>query len=180
MSTRALLAVYVNGKLEKTYFHHWDGYVSWLGNILRTFTNITAFNLNNHDNIAGYNKMPNYKVRSIINERSPIKLLQPLLDSEGGFCEETNFSDYWCLEYLYRINFTFDPKASYHFWDAELQYTKKIRKVSKTWKPLKKFIPLIHYEGVHYITENDRPITSLLYKLVKPCIMPVAPEPEKK
>ena len=180
MSTRALLAVYVNGTLEKTYFHHWDGYLSHLGNILRTFTDIVELQLNNRDTIHGYNTMSKNMVKQTIKERYPIDLLTPLMESEGGFREKPNFSNYWCLEYLYRINFTFNPKETYQFWKADLQYTKEIKRVSNTWKEQKKFIPLIEYEGVHYITEHDIPISSILYNRVKPCIMPEQPKSLKQ
>ena len=176
MSTRALLAIYENGKLTATYFHHWDGYVNYLGNILRTFANIVGHQMNDRDNID--RKLPEAQKVEIIKARSGHELLKPFMELEKGFCLENNFTDWWCLEYIYRINFVYDPTASYFNWDTKLEYTTEIARVGKTWEPLKKFTPLVCYEGVHYITENDRPIPSMLYGKVKEREMPSKPEPE--
>ena len=176
MSTRALLAIYENGKLTATYFHHWDGYVSWLGNILRTFTNIVGHNLNDRDNLDS--KLTDKQAGQIVKSRSGLKMLKPLFEIENGFSLENNFEDWWCLEYIYRINFVYDPKASYFKWDTTLEYTTQIAPVDKKWKPLEKFIPLVCYEGVHYITESDSPIPPMLYGKVKYRELPAPPEPE--
>lgn len=178
MSTRALLAIYENGKLTATYFHHWDGYVSWLGNILRTFTNIVGHNMNDRDNLAS--KLTDKQAGEIVKSRSGLEMLKPLLEIENGFSLENNFEDWWCLEYIYRINFVYDPKASYFNWATTLEYTTQIAPMDKKWKPLEKFIPLFCYEGVHYITENDSPIPAILYGKVKEREMPSKPEPEPK
>lgn len=178
MSTRALVAIYENGKLTATYFHHWDGYVSWLGNILRTFTNIVGHNMNERGSLA--RKLTDKEIDKIVKSRSGHEMLKPLFEIENGFSLENNFSDWWCLEYIYRINFVYDPKASYFKWDTTLEYTTQIAPVDKTWKPMEKFTPLVCYEGVHYITENDRPIPSMLYGKVKEREMPSPPEPEPK
>lgn len=178
MSTRALLAIYENGKLTATYFHHWDGYVSWLGNILRTFTNIVGHNINDRDNLD--QTLTEAQKDEIIKGRSGHDLLKPLFEIENGFSRETHFRDWWCLEYIYRINFVSDQKASYFKWDTTLQYTTEIAPVGKTWEDLDKFIPLVCYEGVHYITENDRPIPAMLYGKVKERELPAPPVPVSK
>lgn len=180
MSTRALLAIYENGKLTATYFHHWDGYVSWLGNILRTFTNIVGHNINDRDNLD--RTLTEAQKDEIVKGRSGHDLLKPLFEIENGFSLETHFKDWWCLEYIYRINFTFDPKASYSKWDVSLDYTKVIGPLSEKWKEDSSFTPLIEYEGVHYITEtnHERPIHELLYGKVANRELPSKPEPEAK
>ena len=174
MSTRALLAVYENGKLKTTYFHHWDGYLGWLGNILKSFKEIIVNSLNNRDNIPPNTNLK--QVAEIIKQRSGMDVLQRLIDIEGGFRKVTDFKEYYCLEYIYRINFNFDENASYRKWDVTLDYTTDISKVQKTWKPMKKFTPLIEYEGVHYVTESDCNISSELYGKVKPYKMPEKPQ----
>ena len=174
MSTRALLAVYENGKLKTTYFHHWDGYLGWLGNILKSFTEIIENRLNNRDNIP-LNTNRN-QVTEIIKKRSGMELLQQLIDIEGGFRKVTDFTEYYCLEYIYRINFNFDENDSYRNWVVKLDYTTDIAKVQKTWKPMKKFTPLIEYEGVHYFTESDCIISSELYGKLKQYKMPEKPQ----
>lgn len=174
MSTRALLAVYENGKLKTTYFHHWDGYLGWLGNILKSFKEIMVTSLNNRDNIPPNTNLK--QVAEIIKQRSGMDVLQRLIDIEGGFRKVTDFKEYYCLEYIYRINFNFDENASYRKWDVTLDYTTDISKVQKTWKPIKKFTPLIEYEGVHYVTESDYNISSELYGKVKPYTMPEKPQ----
>ena len=174
MSTRALLAVYENGKLKTTYFHHWDGYLGCLGNILKSFKEIITTRLNSRDNIP-FNATRN-QVAEIIKKRSGMDLLQRLIDIEGGFRKVTDFKEYYCLEYIYRINFNFDENASYSNWVVTLDYTTDISKVQKTWKPIKKFTPLIEYEGVHYFTESDCIICSELYGKVKPYKMPEKPQ----
>ena len=174
MSTRALLAVYENGKLKTTYFHHWDGYIGWLGNILKSFTRIMSNSLNNRENIPPNTNLN--QVAEIIKKRSGMDLLQRLIDIEGGFRKVTDFKEYYCLEYIYRINVNFDDNASYRNWDVTLDYTTDIAKVQKTWKPMKKFTPLIEYEGVHYVTESDYTISSTLYGKVKPYKMPEKPQ----
>jgi hypothetical protein len=103
MSTRALVAIYENGKLTATYFHHWDGYVSWLGNILRTFTNIVGHNMNDRENLDS--KLTDKQAGPIVKSRSGLEMLKPLFEIENGFSLENNFEDWWCLEYIYRINF---------------------------------------------------------------------------
>lgn len=175
MSTRALLAIYENGKLTATYFHHWDGYVNYLGNILRTFANIVGHQINDRDNID--RKLTEAQKTEIVKARSGHELLKPFMELEKGFSLENNFNDWWCLEYIYRINFVYDPKASYFNWDTKLEYTTEIARVGKTWEDLKKFTPLICYEGVHYSTESDRPIPSMLYGKVKERELPAPPVP---
>lgn len=178
MSTRALVAIYENGKLKATYFHPWDGYVSWLGNILRTFANIVGHNMNDTDNLDS--KLKVKEKDEIVKSRSGLEMLKTLFEIENGFCLEDNFTVWWCLEYIYRINFVYDPKASYFKWDTKLEYTTKIARVDKTWKPLKKFTPLVCYEGVHYATETDLPIPSILYGKVKSRELPAPPVPITK
>lgn len=181
MSTRALVGIYVNGKLTKFYFHHWDGYLNGLGNMLQTFVSIVGTNLNERGDIPY--SISNAKVNTILKKRSGPDMLKKFFDLENGFCDEgTTFSDWWCLEYIYRINFTFDPKASYSKWDVSLDYTKEIAPLPEKWKEDSKFTPLIEYEGVHYITEtnHERPIHELLYGKVANRELPSKPEPEAK
>lgn len=181
MSTRALVAIYVNGKLNKFHFHHWDGYLNGLGNTLQTFVSIVGTALNERGDIPY--SVPKTKVNTILKKRSGPDMLQKFFDLENGFCDEgTTFADWWCLEYIYRINFTFDPKASYHKWDVSLDYTKEIAPLPEKWKEDNKFTPLIEYEGVHYITEtyHERPIHELLYGKVANRELPSNPEAEAK
>lgn len=181
MSTRALVAIYVNGKIKKLYFHHWDGYLNGLGNTFLTFVSIVGHQLNERDSIP--HSVPNTNVNTILKKRSGPDMLKKLFDLENGFCDEgTTFADWWCLEYIYRINFTFDPKDCYNKWDVSLDYTKEIAPVANKWKEESKFTPLIEYEGVHYLTEtsHERPIHSDLYGKVGNRELPQKPEPEAK
>lgn len=178
MSTRALVAIYENGKLKATYFHHCDGYVSWLGNMLRTFANIVGHNMNDTDNLD--RKLKVKEKNEIVKSRSGLEMLKPLFEIENGFSLETNFDDWWCLEYIYRINFVYDPKESYFKWDTTLEYTTEIAPVDNTWKTMEKFTPLVCYEGVHYITESDHPIPTILYGKVKSRELPAPPVPITK
>ena len=181
MSTRALVGIYVNGKLNKIYFHHWDGYLNGLGNTLRTFVSIVRTALNKREDIPY--SVPNSKLNTILKKRSGPDMLKKFFDLENGFCDEgTTFLDGWCLEYTYRINFTSDPKASNCKWDVSLDYKKVIGPLSEKWKEDSNFTPLIEYEGVHYITETNHewPIHELLYGKVANRELPSKPEPEAK
>lgn len=180
MSTRALVAVYENGKLKATFFHQSDGYVSYLGNMLKTFSLIVRDQMNTQEGIP--QNLTKAQINAIIKKRSGLRFLQKLFDIEGYFVEKPYFKDWWCLEYIYRINFTFDPKASYCKWEETLEYTKEIAPVCEKWNDLEKFTPLIAYEGVHYVTETDldKPIHPRLYGKVSNRELPQKPEPEAK
>lgn len=165
MSTRALFGIYLNGTLQAKYFHHWDGYLSVLGNTLILFNRMVRNKLNNVDAIMG--GWPQKAIRKALSNRSPIDMLKPLLDFEGGFEEDNNFDAYWVLNYIYRVNFVFHPTKGFH-WDANLEYTDVIGALPEKWKDGKKFIPLVYTEGVHYKTEGDKYILPKMKKYLEP------------
>lgn len=176
MSTRALVAVYENGKLKAQFTHRENGYLAYLGNMLISFVAIARDHLLDREGIPQNLTKP--KINTILKKRSGLTTLRELFKIEDYFVENAYFTDWWCLDYIYRINFTFNPKALYSNWDCELEYTREIASVDEKWKEESRFIPLIACEGVHYKTETnlDRPIHPRLYGKVAQRELPTEPE----